>query len=294
MTMDPQSIRLSGIADTIDSAELEAFHTQHPLKRDDRARLWRIGLVVEVAAILALWEYLVVVLQVVRPAFLPPPSAILASFVELVTASSFVTHLQFSLTNLVIGVFLASAIGILVGLIVGWSPRLDALVSPLIWTVYAIPKVALAPLIILGLGLGPPSKILLVFLLGVFPVALNTIDGVQTVEPSLVRAGRVFGSRGARLISKIVLPSTLPYIMVGLRRAVAIGFIGEILGEFLGGAYGIGHLLLEATVEFRMDDALAIVVIMVIVANLGLSGLDAVRRRFAPWYEVGPNKDWRR
>jgi len=146
-----------------------------------------------------------------------------------------------------------------------------------------VPKVAFAPLVILALGLGAPSKVFLVFLLGVFPVLLNTIEGVRTVDPSLIRAGRVFGTNGFRLLRTIVLPATLPFILVGIRRAVALGFIGSMLGEFIGGNMGVGYLLKRAAVEFRMDVSLALVVFMILIANIGLLLTDLLQRRFAPW-----------
>lgn len=286
--MSSASARLQKQVTDIDLSELEEFHVRHPVKRKDHQLRWRVGVVLEVAAILALWQYLVGTLEVVRPAFLPPPSAIAQSFVDLVGSPSFVEDLSFSLTNLVIGVVLASSVGIVVGLAVGWFRFLEITVEPLIWTMYSIPKVALAPIVILALGLGAASKVLIVFLLGVFPVALNTMEGVRTVDPSLIRAARVFGTRGISFARKVVLPATLPFVLVGLRRAVALGFVGEILGEFLGAAKGIGHSLQEATLHFRMDDALAVVVIIVIFSNLGLITLDLIRKRLAPWYDAGP------
>lgn len=286
--MSTTPLPLSGQTAEIDQSEIEAFHIRHPLKREDHTLRWRAGLVLEVTLILALWEYLVTSLEIVRPAFLPPPSAIATSFVDLVNSPSFINHLLYSVSNLVVGVMLASAVGISVGLVVGWSRLLEITVAPLIWTTYAIPNVALVPLIILALGLGSASKILTVFLFGVFPLMLNTIEGVQTVDPSLIRAARVFGTRGIRLARKVIFPATLPFVLFGLRRAVALGFIGEILGEFMGGDDGIGHLLQRTTRLFRMDDALAIVVIMVIFSNIGLITLDIIRRHAAPWHSEGP------
>jgi ABC-type nitrate/sulfonate/bicarbonate transport system permease component len=288
--MSERSLPLGSGTVEIDPSEIATFQARHPLRERDGALWWRIGLILEVALILGLWQYLIGSLELVRPAFLPPPSTIATSFVDLVTSPTFLDDLVFSLSNLVVGVLLASAVGVSVGLAVGWFRLLEVTVEPLIWIMYSIPKVALAPLIILALGLGSASKVLIVFLLGVFPVALNTMEGVRTVDPSLIRAARVFGSRGPGLAKKVILPATLPFVLVGLRRAVALGFVGEILGEFIGATKGIGHALQEATVNFRMDDALAIVVVIVIFSNIGLLILDIIRRRVAPWYEEGPSQ----
>lgn len=281
--MGPSTVALAPAAPRLDPAEIEAFHARNPVAGGSRRVPWRLAILAEIVIILGLWEFAISGLQIVRPVFMPPPSAIATSFVELVTRSSFSEHLWFSLTNLVVGVFLACIVGVVVGLGVGWSRFLELTVAPIIWTLYSIPKVAFAPLVILALGLGAPSKVFLVFLLGVFPIALNTIEGVRTVDPSLIRAARVYGTGGVPLARRVILPAILPYVLVGIRRAVALGFIGAMLGEFLGGNVGIGHLLKRAAHDFRMDDALAIVVVMIIVANLGLVITTVVQRRIAPW-----------
>ncbi len=286
------TIAATHTTDAIDAAELEGFYRRHASVAAGSQLRWRLALIVEVLVILGAWQLLIGVWEVLPPAFLPPPTAIGASLVELFGSESFVGHLWFSTSNVLIGVAMAAIVGIVVGLAVGWSPFLQLTVAPLLWLLYSTPKVVLAPLIVLALGLGSPSKIALVFLLGVFPIALNTIEGVRTVDPSLLMAARVFGLKGIGLARKLILPATFPFILVGLKRAVALAFIGVILGEFLGGAAGLGHLLERAAVDFRMDDSLAIVVIMVIAANVGLVILEFARRRFAPWHREGSGQRW--
>jgi ABC-type nitrate/sulfonate/bicarbonate transport system permease component len=278
------SIAATHATDGIDAAELDSFYSRHSSTSGGSELLWRLGLIVEVVAILLAWQVLIGVWEVLPPAFLPPPTAIGASLVELVSSESFFGHLWYSTSSVLIGLALAASVGITAGLAVGWSPFLQLTVAPLLWLLYSTPKVVLAPLIVLAFGLGSSSKIALVFLLGVFPIALNTLEGVRTVDPSLLQAARVFGLGGIGLARKLILPATFPFILVGLKRAVALAFIGVILGEFLGGAAGLGHLLERAAVDFRMDDSLAVVVIMVIAANIGLVIVEVARRRFAPWH----------
>lgn len=275
------AIPKSGDAPTV--SELDAFHAAHPIRRQSHRGRWRIAVAVEIVLILALWEFAITGLELIRPTFMPPPSAIGTSLIEVVSHPSFVDHLIFSLINLVIGILLAALVGIPVGIAVGWSRFLEVTVGPILWSLYSVPKVAFAPIVILALGLGHEPKVFLVFLLGVFPIMLNTIEGVRTIDPSLVQAARVFGTERFELARKVIVPATLPYILIGLRRAVALGFIGAMLGEFLGGSKGVGHLLQRAAHEFRMDDALALVVVMVVVANIGLLITEVIRRRVAPW-----------
>ncbi|WP_053204450.1 ABC transporter permease [Jiangella muralis] len=240
-----------------------------------------------VAALLVFWQLAVTRLGLVEEAFLPPPTDVGAAFVDLLGDPEFWDAFVFSLQNLFAGLALAIVVGLVVGLTVGWFPVLHFTVAPFLWLLYSTPKVALAPLFILALGLGSASKIALAFLLAVFPILLNTMEGVETVNGSLIRAGRVFGFRGPALGLKIVLPATLPFSLAGIQRGSALAFTGVVLGEFLGGAGGLGHRLEQVAFDFRMAEALAIVLVMVIVANGLLLTISAARRKWAPWYEAG-------
>lgn len=247
---------------------------------------WTLLLAVVVFGLLALWELAVRVLRLVPEVFLPAPTAVAAAFADLVRRPDFWSAFGSSLQNLAIGVALAVFVGVAAGIVVGWFPVLHFTVAPFLWLLYSTPKVALAPLFILVLGLGDASKIALTFLLALFPILLNTMEGVQTVNQSLVRAGRVYGFRGVAMGTRIVLPATLPFSLAGIQRGAALGFTGVMLGEFLGGAGGLGHMLERAAFDFKMDEALAIVVVMIAVANGTLLLIAALRRRWAPWYDA--------
>ncbi|MFK0239621.1 ABC transporter permease [Microbacterium sp. NPDC090281] len=246
---------------------------------------WTLLLIGVIAAVLLLWEAAVSWFHWIPEAFLPAPTAVAVAFGQLMVDPEFWSAFAFSVTNLLIGLTIAIVVGVVVGLAVGWSPVLRFMVAPFLWVLYSTPKVALAPLFILGLGLGSESKIALVILLAVFPILLNTMEGAVTVNPSLVNAARVYGAKGIGLGWKVIFPATLPYSLSGIQRGAALGFTGEVLGEFLGGTGGLGHLLEFAAYQFRMDEAIAMVVVMVIIANLTLLLISVLRRRLAPWYD---------
>lgn len=252
------------------------------LSEDARSRMLLSGVVL---AILVIWEAAVSWLHLVPEKFLPPPSAVFVEAARFVIEAEFWSAFAFSLGNLLIGVILAIVVGVVVGVAVGWFEPLRIMVNPFLWLLYSTPKVALAPMFILVLGLGNSSKIALVFLLSVFPIVLNTIEGVQTVNRSLLNAGRVFGANDIDLGYRVILPGALPFILVGIQRGAVLGFSGEILGELLGGAGGLGHLLQRLVFGFHMDQALAIVVIIAAAAVLMLKAIDIARARFAPWYD---------
>lgn len=256
-----------------------------PRRRRRGPDKWTWLLLAVIAAILLVWQVSVTVLHLVPEAFLPPPTAVFASFLELLVEPEFWQAFVYSMQNLLIGLVLAVVVGVSVGLAVGWSPVLRFTVAPFLWLLYSTPKVALAPLFILVLGLGSESKIALVFLLAVFPIILNTMEGAVTVHASLVNASRVYGVNGLALGWKVIVPATLPYSLAGIQRGAALGFTGEVLGEFLGGTGGLGHMLEFAAYQFEMDEAIAMVVVMVIIANLTLTLISVLRKRLAPWYD---------
>lgn len=198
------------------------------------------------------------------------------------------SSLWFTVKNYLIGFVVASVLGVTLGLMIGWFQILNKLFAPLAWLAYSVPKVAIAPVVILGLGLGATSKIAMVFLLVVFVVLTNTMEGARTVDRSYVWAGRVFGFTKWQVLRRIVMPAAAPYIFAALERAVILGMIGEILAEYLGSKTGIGVTLQRAAFDFRMDDAMAVVLVMVIVTITARVLLRWGIRWVAPWYEASP------
>lgn len=257
-----------------------------------RARRWLRGwtplVIAELAALLLLWQLAATTLGLLDPAFLPPPLEILQAFRELIAEETFLSSLWFTVKNYVIGFVVASVLGVTLGLMIGWFQLLNKLFAPLAWLAYSVPKVAIAPVVILGLGLGATSKIAMVFLLVVFVVLTNTMEGARTVDRSYVWAGRVFGYTKWQVLRRIVMPAAAPYIFAALERAVILGMIGEILAEYLGSKTGIGVTLQRAAFDFRMDDAMAVVLVMVIVTITARMLLRWAIRWFAPWYVASP------
>lgn len=260
---------------------------RHRLIVDWDSMKWTGLLVAVLAVLLVIWEAVVSWFDLVPAVFLPPPTAIATALVELLARDDFWSALTFSLSNMVIGLAIAIVAGLAIGLSVGWFPVLRFTVSPFLWLLYSTPKVALAPLLILVLGLGSESKITLVVLLAIFPIILNTMEGVVTVNTSLVNAARVFDFHGWSFGTQVLLPATLPFSLVGIQRGAALAFTGEVLGEFLGGSGGLGHILERAAFDFQMDEAIAIVLVMVLIANVTLAAVAAARRKLAPWYDPG-------
>lgn len=246
---------------------------------------WSVALAVEIVALILLIEFLITGLGLANPEFFPPPSDILDALSRLFDRDVLARHVIFSLTNFVIGYLLAVVVGVIFGLALGVFRTFRTMAGPLVWISYATPRAAIAPVLIMALGFGYESKVAIIFLFSVFPILINVWAGARAVDQTLMRAARIFGARRLDLYTKVVLPSILPYLLVGLRLGVSRGLIGVVIAEFLGSSAGIGYLtkILVAT-DFDMAGALALVFILLVTASVSLKILELLRRRLAPWY----------
>jgi NitT/TauT family transport system permease protein len=266
-------------------SHLRSLPPRSPLRRLWRRIGWSVALAIEILAILLFVELLITHLGFADPVFFPPPSDVLDALSRLWDRGVLARHATFSLTNFVIGYLLAVLVGILVGLALGVFRTFRTLAGPLVWISYATPRAAIAPVLIMALGFGYESKVAIIFLFAFFPILINVWVGARSVDNTLMRAGRIFGARRLDLYTKVVLPSILPYLLIGLRLGVSRGLIGIVIAEFLGSSAGIGYLtkILVAT-DFDMAGALALVFVLLVTASVSLKILDLVRRRLAPWY----------
>ncbi len=257
---------------------------------------WNVALFLEIVAIIVLVQIMaggltifdvVVVSPLVNPEFTPPPTAIWDAFARLAERNLLIDNIWFSLSNFAIGFVLAAIVGILLGLALGTISTVRTLVGPVVWIAYSTPRVALAPLIVMWLGFGAESKIVVIFLMAVFPIIINVWVGASSVDQTLLRAGRVFGASNVQLYRKVTLPYILPYTLTGLRLGIARGLIGVVIAEFIGSAAGVGYMIRLLSSEFDIAGALALTIVLMITANVAMILLDLIRRRLAPWYREG-------
>jgi ABC-type nitrate/sulfonate/bicarbonate transport system permease component len=181
------------------------------------------------------------------------------------------------------GYLSACLTGVLLGLSMGYSRGVYALLEPTLELLRPIPKPALLPPLILLLGLGAPMKIAIVFLGALFPVLINTIQGVRTVDPVLVDVARTFRCGALRTILKVLLPAALPMILAGMRVSLGLGLILVVLAEMLTGSHGLGAQLVDAQRAFRVHEMYAWTVVLALVGLALALGFDALERRLIFW-----------
>jgi NitT/TauT family transport system permease protein len=191
-------------------------------------------------------------LGLVRPLFTSSPSRIVKA-AQWLFANGLWNDILVSGVEFVLGLGLAVAVGLPVGLALGWYPRLRAGFEPFVSMLYATPRVALLPLIILWLGIGLISKVAIVFLGAVFPIIVATATGVRTLDGLLLRCARSFGATDRQIFTSIALPGALPFILAGLRLGVGRGLVGIVVGELVAAQAGIGYMMARAGATFQTD-----------------------------------------
>lgn len=256
-----------------------------PLRRLANQLGWNFALVLEAVAIIALWQFLVVGARVFDPTLAPPPTDVLAAFSSSVSKGIFFNNLNLSLQNAVGGYAIAALVGIVVGILMGTIPIVATALAPFVWTLYATPRAALIPLIVLWFGFTNLTQMTVVFLLVVFPVLVNVMAGAQAADRALIQMGEVFGASRPKLYQHVILPFALPYTLTGLRLGIARALVGVVVAEHFGSTGGLGYMIVRASASFDLATSFAVLVVLFILANVGMGVLDVARRRLAPWYE---------
>ena len=252
----------------------QAFFAKH-------RRLW-LGLC-SVFFVVAAWELLLTYIFPVNPFFFTKPSLIAAAFKEQIQGAKLWHDLAVSSQAFIWGFSFAVIVGIPVGLVMGWRRRVEYSLDPFLTALYASPLVALAPLFIIVFGVGVLGKAALVFLLAVFPFVFNAFAGVKSTDSLLINVIRSYGGTEKDLYLKVILPSTMPYIIAGARLAIGRGLVGIIVGEFYAASEGIGFAITQAGDTYRLPDMFVGIIILSLIA-VGLTELmRKLELMVAPW-----------
>ena len=238
---------------------------------------------ISVGIFLVIWELTGNVFQWINPMFMSAPSLIFKAAFEMFRSGEIYHDLYISGVELLGGYFLAVAVAIPFGIMVGWYKRLSYVFDPFINAMNATPRVALLPLIIIWLGIGILSKVGIIFLGAVFSILINTRDGVKTTPVNLLNAARSFGASEWMVFKAVVLPSTVPFILTGLRLAVGRALVGVLVGELYAATAGIGFMITVAGATFQTDKVFVGVLIFALSGMIGMELLTKVERRFDKW-----------
>lgn len=246
---------------------------------------------VAVILFLSLWEFMGGALSVynpipvlrVNPMFMSAPSLIAKAGFDLFSSGEIYNDLYVSGIEFFWGYVLSVAVAIPFGIGVGWYKKLSYLFDPFINAMNATPRVALLPLIIIWLGIGIPSKVGIIFLGAVFPMLINARDGVKTTPQNLLNAARSFGASEWQIFKSVVFPSTVPFILTGLRLGVGRALVGVLVGELYAATAGIGFMITVAGATFQTDKVFVGILVFAITGVILTAVLDRSERRFDKW-----------
>ena len=226
-----------------------------------------------VMAFLAIWE-IAPRAGMADATYISQPSRVIAAGVEIVSTGGFLHDVFVSLSEFAIGFALAIGIGVPLGLLLGRFPVLRYFLDPPIMAIYATPHLALLPIVVVWLGIGMQSKIAVAFVGGVIPILVNSMAGVRGVERGWVVAARSFCAGEWDVFVKVILPASLPSVIIGIRLGLSRAVLGVVVGEMYQSQAGVGNEIMRYGSEFRTDYLLFDVLL---VSLFGFAATSAVR-----------------
>jgi ABC-type nitrate/sulfonate/bicarbonate transport system permease component len=237
---------------------------------------------ITVLLFLAVWE-MAAAMRLVNPMFLSSPTRVWRAAVELAETGELWMHMKVSGIEFLVGYFIAAVLGIPIGICLGWYRRFNFAFDPFVNALYAAPRVAFLPLIVIWLGIGFTSKLALVILSGIFPILMNSRDAVKTTPHSLLEAAESFQASQWQIFKTIVLPSAVPFIIAGLRLGAGRALIGVFVAELYVAQAGVGYMITQAGATFKTDIVLVGVIIFSLTGMITLELLSQLEKRFDKW-----------
>lgn len=219
----------------------------------------------------------------VDPFFFSRPSLIWAEFLEMLDNGTLALHLSVTAKEAGLGLLLGSVLGTLTGLALGVHPRLSRAVMPLMTGLNGLPKLALGPLLIIWFGIGLKSKVLISGLMVFFVFAFNLYAGVCGVERELVTAVRLLGASKGQVLTKVIWPASLPWLLASLRTGLGLSISGAIVGEYLGAGQGLGWFIANAGDRYDVNQVMCCVAVIVVLVVLLDGVVRLLERRLLRW-----------
>ena len=247
----------------------------------------RVQSVLLLITLLGSWEAAVRLFKVSKH-LVPPVSDIgVALWRGLATApmakDGFWYHGGVTLAEILLGFFIGSGVGLAIGIVVSQMPKLEALLEPYVAALQSVPKVAVAPIIVVWLGFGIGSKVVIICLLTFFPVLVTSIAGFKAVDPDRIDLLRSLSATPWQIFRKAKFPSALPYVFAGLNMAAAFSVVGAVVGEFVGAQAGLGVLILQMEAQADTGGSFAVLVVLSVIGIVLTTLLRRVQQRVLHW-----------
>jgi NitT/TauT family transport system permease protein len=216
---------------------------------------------------------------------LPPPSLVIAEWVQTLGTRSLWFHTWITVYETILGFIIAAIIGVSLGALLGKLPWLEQTLNPFIIATQVVPKVALVPLFVVWFGFGLAPKVIIAAVLAFFPILLNTILGVKSVDRGHREVLISVNASRWQSITQLEFPSALPYILTGMEIGIVLSIIGAVVGEYLGGNQGLGNLAVKEMNSYNTTALFAVIIHLSLVGFIFYAILVGTRRFIIPWHE---------
>lgn len=246
--------------------------------------LSRITTPLLIVVFLGTWKAYVVAFNV-SPFILPPPESVLRGLIQILREDLIMTHVRVTLTETLLGFAIACVVGIALGVVLGKVPWLERAVNPFVVATQVVPKIALVPLFIVWFGFGITSKVVIAGVLAFFPILTNTLLGVKSLDPGHKDVMASINATRWDCFWSLDLPSALPYILTGMEVGIVLATIGAVVGEYLGGNEGLGHLAVATMAAFEVEALFGVIVLLTLLGFALHMSIVGLARILIPWHE---------
>jgi NitT/TauT family transport system permease protein len=238
-----------------------------------------------IVTLLVVWEILprIVTLSAGTKLFFTTPSQVAGTLWQMFATGSIWAPLSVSATAFGVGLAIAIVIGLPLGVVLGRSPTVSAMLDPFITAFNATPRLVFLPLVMLWFGIGLWSKVVIVFVGALFPILINTYEGVRNSDRLLVNVVRSFGAGEWDIARLVIVPNALPYIVVGLRLAIGRAVLGVVVAEFFGSEQGLGVVMVRAAGQYHVDVVFSGLIIFAALTLAMTAIVKAIENRLSRW-----------
>jgi len=244
-----------------------------------------VAVIATFVVVVGAWEAIVRIGDV-SEIVLPPPSMIAQSLYDGLVHGTFLANLRYTLTETVLGFLIAAVLGIGLGALVSEVRWIRRAIYPYIVAFQTVPKIALAPLLVIWFGFGMTSKVIVAVTVAFFPIIVNTIEGLQNTDQQRIDMIRAMGAGKVETFRRVKLPSALPYIFAGLDAAIVLSLLGAVVGEFMGARAGLGNQILTFNAVLDISGSFAVLVLLSLIGYLLHLVLVLIQRRVVFWTKV--------
>jgi ABC-type nitrate/sulfonate/bicarbonate transport system permease component len=222
--------------------------------------------------------------------FFTTPSQVAGTLWTMFSTGTIWTPLGVSASGFALGLVLSIVVGLPLGVLIGRSKNLNAMLDPFITAFNATPRLVFLPLVMLWLGLGLWSKVSIVFIGAVFPILINTYEGVRNADKLLINVVRSFGASEWDIARLVVIPNAMPYIVAGLRLAIGRAVLGVVVAEFFGSEQGLGVIMVQAAGRYQVDVVFAGLIVFAVLSLIMTAMVQVLEHRLSRWRPQRPGE----